>query len=133
MSGSFKVKLNSSEKVKELLQEIYDVANRQNIEIQNEIAKMDTINVVDEPMSEKTKYWKAKHDFYQDKDRALNKKMEVAKFLQEVIKFDGDLNKALNNPDLVKTSTLDLNKIREMVQEASDTTPKEKTYTLGKS
>jgi hypothetical protein len=66
----YKVRLNSNEKIEELLQEVYDLACRQINEIQNEISKLinsTNLGADDFTMDDKAKYFKAMHDLNQDK------------------------------------------------------------------
>ena len=65
-----KVRLNSVEKIEEVLQEVYDQACRQINEVQNEINKLiNSTNLAsdDFTMEDKAKYFKAIHDLTGDK------------------------------------------------------------------
>jgi hypothetical protein len=124
MDKKYRVKLNSTEKVEELLQEIYDQACRHINEIDNEINKIinstnlgaDTVT-----MEEKAKYAKAVHDFIGDKSKAIQSKLEIAKFMGEIIHHNGDINATVNDKNYVKKSSLKLEDIKAAIKEAQDT------------
>ena len=80
MEKRYKIKLNSNDKVEELLQEIYNEACRQLTQIQNEIDKLtNSINLGAEEISieDKAKYAKAIHDYMGDKDRAIKSNLKL--------------------------------------------------------
>lgn len=115
MEKKYKVKLNSIEKIEELLQEIYDQACRQLNEIQNEMNKLqNSINLGQDGISieDKAKYAKAIHDFMGDKERAIKSKFEIAKFMGELAKHNGDLGETLNDQGFVKATKLDLKALK---------------------
>ena len=117
MEKRYKVKLNSIDKIEELLQEIYNEACRQLNQIQNEMDKlMSNINLGNEEISieEKTKYAKAIHDFVGDKDKAIKSKFEIAKFMGEIVKHNGDINGALNDPGFNKATKLDIKTLKNL-------------------
>lgn len=119
--AKYKVKVNSVEKIEELLQEIYDEACRLLNEVNNNISKLETSsNLVDTSFDDKAKYTKAMHDFIGDKDRAIKSKFEIAKFMGEMLKFNGDANAALNDSSFAKNSQLDLKSIRNLISESND-------------
>lgn len=113
MEKKIKIRLNSTEKVEELLQEIYDQACRQLNGVQNEINKLvNSTNLADAPIDSKTKYAKAMHDYHGDLNRALATKVELVKFMGEIIKHNGDIEGTLNDQQFAKATKLDLDKIR---------------------
>ena len=86
----YKVRLNSSEKVEELLQEVYDQACRQLNELQNEINKLvNSTNLANEnfTMEDKAKYFKAIHDLMGDKKNAIQSKLDIVKFMGVIVKI----------------------------------------------
>lgn len=112
----YKVKLNSVEKVEQLLQEIYDEANRLSIEVQNEMNKLiGSTNLSTFVMDEKAKYSKAMHDFIGDKNSAIKQKLEVAKFMGELLKHNGDINETLNDAAYQKRTSLDLEGLKKEI------------------
>ena len=131
MEKRYKVRLNSVNKVEELLQEIYDQACRQLNEIQNEINKLansTNLGAAEIGMDEKAKYAKSMHDFLGDKNKAIATKLEIARFMGELIKHNGDVDSTLNDQAFQKRTTLDLAGLRAEIQKSDgDDTD---TYTL---
>lgn len=116
----YKVRLNSVEKIEELLQEIYDQACKQITEIQNEINKLvNSTNLGADGFSidAKATYAKAIHDFMGDKAKAIAAKFEVAKFMGEILKHNGDANAAINDKNFKKRTSLNLNEIKNMLSD----------------
>lgn len=133
MEKKYKVKLNSIEKIEELLQEIYDQAVRHLNEIQMEMNKLqNSINLGQDGISieDKTKYAKAIHDFMGDKERALKAKFEIAKFMGELAKHGGDLGETLNDQGFVKKTSLDLKALKSSI--SNDDNGGSSTYVLKK-
>ena len=114
MEKKVKIRLNSTEKVEELLQEIYDQACKQLNSVQNEINKLVySTNLAEAPIDSKAKYAKAMHDYHGDMNRALTTKVELVKFMGEIIKHNGDVEDALNDQQFMKTTRLDLDALRK--------------------
>lgn len=123
MAQSYKVKLNSLEKVEDLLQEIYDQACRQITAVENEINKLTNSTNLgrDEiTMDDKAKYSKAMHDYLGDKLKAIAAKLEVAKFMGELIKKGGDAAAVINDKNYVKKTSLNLDDIRNAIEDDGD-------------
>ena len=117
---NYKVRLNSVEKIEELLQEIYDQACRQINEIQIEINKLTVstnLGTDETTMDDKAKYAKAIHDYIGDKTKAIAAKFEIAKFMGELVKHNGDLNATANDSSFKKRTTLNLKEIRDVLNE----------------
>jgi len=129
----YKVRLNSVEKIEELLQEVYDQACRQINEIQNEINKLvNSTNLGDEnfTMEDKAKYFKAIHDLTGDKKSAIQTKLDIVKFMGEMAKRNGDANAVLNDKTFSKQRTsLDLSSIRNAIKNDDDSN----TYNIKKN
>ena len=120
---SYKVKLNSVNKIEELLQEVYDQACRQINEIQNEINKLinsTNLGADDFTMDDKAKYFKAIHDLTGDKKSAIQTKLDIAKFMGEIVKRNGDANSVLNDKNIQKRSSLNLKDLRATLNETND-------------
>lgn len=133
MEKKYKVKLNSIEKIEELLQEIYDQAVRHLNEIQMEMNKLqNSTNLGQDGISieDKTKYAKAIHDFMGDKERALKSKFEIAKFMGELAKHGGDLGETLSDQGFVKKTSLDLKALKSSI--SNDDNGGSSTYILKK-
>ena len=119
-----KVRLNSSEKIEEVLQEVYDQACRQINEIQNEINKLiNSTNLASEDftMEDKAKYFKAIHDLTGDKKSAIQTKLDIVKFMGEMIKHSGDVKAVMADKTFAKRTSLNFNDIRNALKETDDT------------
>lgn len=121
MEKKVKIRLNSTEKVEELLQEIYDQACRQLNSVQNEINKLvNSTNLAEASIDSKAKYAKAMHDYHGDMNRALTTKVELVKFMGEIIKHNGDIEDALNDQQFAKATKLDLDQLRQEISGGDD-------------
>lgn len=88
----YKLKLNSIEKIEELLQELYDEADKNIVEIQNEMNKLSSsVQLSEEIVDAKAKYAKAMNDYISNKDKAIGRKLDIAKLMSEIIKYNGDI------------------------------------------
>lgn len=97
----YKLKLDSKEKIEELLQEIYAEACKNIEEAQNEINKIThSTDLNSEIIDGKAKYAKAINDFIATKDKAIARKFEIAKLMTEVIKFNGNIQQAFTEGDV---------------------------------
>ena len=106
-----------------MLQEIYDQACRQINEIQNEINKLvnsTNLGSDDTTMDDKAKYFKAMHDMTTDKTKAIALKLEVAKFMGELIKKSGDMASVVNDKNYAKKTSLNLDQIRDAINDSGD-------------
>lgn len=126
MEKRFRVKVNSAEKIEELLQEVYEQTCKHLTEIQNCINKLETsTNLAEEGVmiDDKTKFAKAMNDFYTNKAKAMALKLDIAKFLGEILKYNGDANAALNDTGFKKSTKLDLKALRGAVTNGAINTP----------
>jgi hypothetical protein len=118
-----KVRLSSVEKIEELLQEVYDQACRQINEIQNEINKLinsTNLGSDDFTMDDKAKYFKAIHDLTGDKKSAIQTKLDIVKFMGEMVKHSGDAKAVVNDKAFAKRTSLNLNDIRNALNDSND-------------
>lgn len=101
IAKKYKLKLDSKEKITELLQEIYDEACKNIEEAQREINKITTsTDLTEEVVDGKAKYAKAINDFIATKDKAISRKFEIAKLMTEVLKFNGNVQQAFTEGDV---------------------------------
>ena len=122
-SKRYKVRLSSVEKIEELLQEVYDQACRQINEIQNEINKLinsTNLGSDDFTMDDKAKYFKAIHDLTGDKKSAIQTKLDIVKFMGEMVKHSGDAKAVVNDKAFAKRTSLNLNDIRNALNDNND-------------
>ena len=114
--AKFKIVINDVSNIRDLLQEAYKLSDEQIIQSQNEINKLsNSTRLQDEIMDAKGKYAKAINDYLSMKDKAISKKIEIAKLLTEIYKHNGDINNTLNESENARNMTLDFTKIRELV------------------
>ena len=131
-SKKYKVRLNSVEKIEELLQEVYDLACRQINEIQIELSKLinsTNLGADDFTMEDKAKYFKAYNDLNQNKSKAIQTKLDIAKFMGEIVKKSGDIGSVVNDKNVQKRSSLNLKDIRAVLSQENDSDK----YTLKKN
>ena len=133
MAKNYVVKLNSLEKVEQLLQEIYDQAVKHLNEIQNEMNKLsNSTNLAEITLEEKTKYFKAVHDLIGDKNKAIGMKFDIAKFMGELLKHHGDIDKTLDDPTVGKNTKLDINALKQQINQIVSDEPISYTLKGGK-
>ena len=114
--AKLKIEINDSQSLKDLLQEIYNLANEQIIQVQNEINKLSNATQLhEEPVEGKRKYAKAINDYLGIKDKAISKKIDVAKIMSDVISHNGDIKGALEDGASMKDFNFDFEGIKEMV------------------
>lgn len=98
----YKLKLNSADKIEELLQELYNESCKNIQIIQNEMNKLsNSIILKDEAVDAKAKYAKAMNDYITNKDKAIGRKLEIAKLMSEIMKFNGNVKKTFEESDAV--------------------------------
>ena len=97
----YKLKLNSAQKIEELLQELYDEADKNIVEIQKEMNKLaNSVQLDQEIVDAKAKYAKAMNDFITNKDKAIGRKLDIAKLMSEILKFNGNVKLAVTEGDI---------------------------------
>ncbi len=96
-----KIKLNNTARLEALLQELYNEACKNIEQIQLEMNKLsNSIQLNNEIVDAKAKYAKAMNDYIANKGKAINIKMDIAKLMTEVIKYNGNLNKMQNESEI---------------------------------
>lgn len=121
MAKKLKIELNNNEKLKDLLQEAYDLADAQLIQAQNEMNKLaNSTKLQEEVMQSKKDYAKAMNDYLTIKDKAISKKIEIAKLMSEICKNNND-NK-MSNDETQTISTFNFDNIREMLDSETNKT-----------
>ena len=101
LKKNYNLKLNSIEKVEELLQELYNETNKMVNEIQEQMNKLSSsVSLNQEPMDAKAKYSKAMNDFLSNKEKAISRKLDIAKLMSEILKFNGNMKAVMQESDL---------------------------------
>ena len=114
------------------MQEAYRLADEQIVLADKEITKLASATKLnEEPMDAKAKYAKAVNDYMGMKDKAIGKKLDIAKVLKEII-VSAESAKAQKGAEEMKANsgTIDFAQIRKMVEDAYDEKPKKKTITM---
>lgn len=116
MEKKFKVKLNSTEKVEQILQEIYDDAMRHMFLIQTKINELEnSTKLADEPLDMKTKYAKAMHDYITDKEKCIGRKLDVSRLMAEVIKQNGNVESVISDTRILGNLSNEFDKFRNAI------------------
>ena len=98
--GKLKIELNDVQNIRDLLQNAYNLADEQIVQAQNEINKLSVATQLqEEPMDARSKYAKAINDYLGLKDKAISKKIEIAKILTEIYHHNGDVQGALEGSE----------------------------------
>ena len=101
LQKKYKLKLNSVEKIEELLQELYDEADKNIVEIQTEMNKLsNSVQLNNEIVDAKAKYAKAMNDYITNKDKAIGRKLDIAKLMSEILKFNGNVKLAVTEGEI---------------------------------
>lgn len=131
--NKYKIVLNSSANLRELLQEAYKLADEQLIQAQNEMNKLaNSTKLQDEIMASKKDYCKAMNDYLSIKDKAISKKLDIAKLLSEIMKHNGNVDKALSDSEKNKSTSFDFSKIREIINNQGEDINKKEIVELKK-
>jgi len=117
--GKLKLELNDIQSLKDLLQEAYKLADEQIVQSQNEINKLsNATQLADEPMDARAKYAKAINDYLGIKDKAISKKLDISKVLADVLKYNGNVQDAIENGSNIKGMDFNFDDIKKMVDES---------------
>lgn len=124
----FSVKLNNNEKIEQLLQETYDQCCRQHNSIQDEMNKLSSSTVFkDLDIDGKEKYSKAMANYFKLQQNAITQKYDIAHLMAEVVKHGGNVKDATDSLKSQPT-TLDLNKLRKLAEDASSKNEETQEY-----
>lgn len=130
MDKNFKVELNNPNNIRDLLQNAYKLADGQIIQAQNEINKMSSAtDLTNETMDGKSRYGKIINDYLGIKDKAIAKKLDIAKLLTEIYHHNGNVKEALGGGGSHNTS-INFDDIRKMVDDSLQTQEKEEVKTI---
>lgn len=95
---NYKVELNSTENLRDLLQDVINLSDEQIKQANDQITLLkNATDLPNEPIDGKAKYAKAINDYMSMRDKAISKKIDVAKMLNEVINHNGNIDEALND------------------------------------
>ena len=83
------------------------------------------------PIYGKAKYAKAINDYLGIKDKAISKKLDIAKILSDICNHNGDVKDAFENGS-IKDMDFNFDDIKKMVDESYENKEKTKTIELNK-
>lgn len=117
--AKLKIELNDSQNIRDLLQNAYNLAEEQIVQSQNEINKLsNATQLQNETIEGRTKYAKAINDYLGMKDKAISKKLDIAKILTEIQKYNGDVKTALESSNAQGSMDFDFESIKKMVDDS---------------
>ena len=131
--AKFKIELNSSQNIRDVLQQAYDIADGQIIQAQNEINKLaNATQLQNEVMESKAKYSKAINDYLNIIDKSISRKVEIAKLMTDILNSTKNNAPGLVDSNSVAKQSFDLSKIKQMVKDMHEESEKTKTIELNK-
>lgn len=117
-----KLRVNNLTILEALLQELYDESTKNIYEIQNEMNRLsNSVQLNEEIMDSKVKYAKAMNDYSSNKNKALGTKLDVAKLMAELYKFQGNVKKMNQESEELPNWSDVISHINEMSEEKDDT------------
>ena len=117
--GKLKIELNDTQNIRDLLQNAYNLADEQIVQAQNEINKLSVATQLqEEPMDARSKYAKAINDYLGLKDKAISKKIEIAKILTDIYRHNGDVQSALEGSETMKDMSFNFDDIKKIVDDS---------------
>jgi Mg2+ and Co2+ transporter CorA len=117
-----KLRVNNLTILEALLQELYDESTKNIYEIQNEMNRLsNSVQLNEEIMDSKVKYAKAMNDYSSNKNKALGTKLDVAKLMAELYKFQGNVKKMNQESEELPNWGDVISHINEMGEEKDDT------------
>lgn len=117
-----KLRINNLTILEALLQELYDESTKNIYEIQNEMNRLsNSVQLNEEIMDSKVKYAKAMNDYSSNKNKALGTKLDVAKLMAELYKFQGNVKKMNQESEELPNWGDVISQINEMGEEKDDT------------
>ena len=128
---NYKIELNNPNNIRDLLQAAYQLADEQIVQAQNEINKLSSAtDLKNEPIDGKTKYAKAINDYLGMKDKAISKKLDIAKLLTEIYHHNGNVKNALGDGKALANTGIDFDDIKKMVDSSLQDQEKEEVKTI---
>ena len=113
----YSVKLNSVEKIEQLLQETYNLACLQATQIQNEINKIANTTIIDDlDIDGKEKYGKIMNNYITLQQKSIAQKYDIAKLMAEVLKHGGSVSDTIEDSKSIP-ATFDVAKLKELAKD----------------
>jgi hypothetical protein len=119
MNQKLKIQINDAHNIRDLLQEAYYLASEQIMQAQNEINKMaNATQLQEESIDGKSRYGKIINDYLGLKDKAISKKIEIAKILTDIYHHNGDVQGALEGNEAMKDMSFNFDDIKKIVDDS---------------
>jgi hypothetical protein len=119
MNQKLKIQINDAHNIRDLLQEAYYLASEQIMQAQNEINKMaNATQLQEESIDGKSRYGKIINDYLGLKDKAISKKIEIAKILTDIYHHNGDVQGALEGSEAMKDMSFNFDDIKKIVDDS---------------
>jgi len=119
MNQKLKIQINDAHNIRDLLQEAYYLASEQIMQAQNEINKMaNATQLQEESIDGKSRYGKIINDYLGLKDKAISKKIEIAKILTDIYHHNGDVQGALEGNEAIKDMSFNFDDIKKIVDDS---------------
>lgn len=119
MNQKLKIQINDAHNIRDLLQEAYYLASEQIIQAQNEINKMaNATQLQEESIDGKSRYGKIINDYLGLKDKAISKKIEIAKILTDIYHHNGDVQGVLEGNEAIKDTSFNFDDIKKIVDDS---------------
>jgi len=133
MNHKLKIDLNDVQNLRDLLQEAYSLASEQIIQVQNEINKMASATQLEQESIEgKARYGKIINDYLGIKDKAISKKIDIAKILSDIHNHNDNMNGNAEHGENMNVMDFNFDDIKKMVDESYENKDKTKTIELNK-
>jgi hypothetical protein len=133
MNQKIKIQINDAQNIRDLLQEAYYLASEQITQAQSEINKMaNATQLQEETIDGKSRYGKIINDYLSIKDKAIAKKLDIAKLLSDILNHNGDVKGAIDNGSAIKNMSINFDDIRKIVDDSLNEQEKTKTIQLNK-
>lgn len=128
--AKYKIVVNNIKNLELLLQQIFDEADSLIVQTQNEINKVsNSVNLADEDsgIDAKTKYSKAINDLINTKQKGISMKLELSRLMNEIIKYNGNVNQAINE---TQANGLNFEALKKRLKESMNESKEPKTYEI---
>ena len=128
--AKYKIVVNNIKNLELLLQQIFDEADSLIVQTQNEINKVsNSVDLADEDsgIDAKTKYSKAINDLINTKQKGISMKLELSRLMNEIIKYNGNVNQAINE---TQANGLNFEALKKRLKESMNESKEPKTYEI---
>lgn len=115
-----KIEVNNKKSLTELMQDAYNDANNQISQSQRIVNQLEQKEDPDDDIENTAKINREKVNALKIRDSAIKTKTDLARLQSEIIKNEGDENKALDDAEDEKVGRLNFQEIRKMVNQTKN-------------